>query len=128
MFSAPTLVQIFDHVSHTFIMNWLKTSEKFTTVTHTRAHEFLESRGNPYDLEINFSRQLYNTARGAVVPSSTAEKLLCFYDYGIEKCIDFMINCLVQKETSLSSTIKKIHMPNFLTHLKNKEKTKTKSV
>ena len=93
-----------------------------------QAHGFLESRGNPYDLEINFRRQLYNIATGAVVPPSTAGKLLCFYDYGIENCIDFVINCLVQKETSLSSIIKKIHMPNTLTHLKNNEKIKTKSL
>ena len=43
-----------------------------------QAYEFLESRGNPYDLEINYNSQLYNIATGAVVPRSTAEKLLCF--------------------------------------------------
>ena len=92
-----------------------------------QAYEFLESRGNPYDLEINYNSQLYNTATGAVVPCSTAEKLLCFYNYGKEKYIEFRTNRSVQKEASFSSTMKKIHMPNFLTHLKNKEKTKTKS-
>ena len=92
-----------------------------------QVYEFLESRGNLYDLEINYNKQLYNIATGAVVPRSTAEKLLCFYNYGKEKYIEFRTNRSVQKEASFSSTIKKIHMPNFLTHLKNKEKTKTKS-
>ena len=84
----------------------------------------MKSRGKPYDLEINYNRQLYNITTGAVVSRSTAEKPLCFYDYGKEKYIQFRANRFIQKDTSLSSTIKKIHMPNILTHLKNKEKTK----
>ena len=83
--------------------------------SHLRhVYKFLESRGNPYDL-------------GTVVPRSTAEKLLCFFDYGKEKYIEFRTDRFVRKETGLSSSIKKIHMPNFLTRLKNKEKTRTKS-
>ena len=62
-----------------------------------------------------------------MVPRSTAEKLLCFFDYGKEKYIEFRTDRFVQKETGLLSTLKKIHMPNVLTRLKNKEKTKTKS-
>ena len=88
----------------------------------------MKSRGNPYDLEINYNRQLYNIATVAAVPRSTAEKPLCFYDYGKEKYIQFRANRFAQKDTSLSSTIKKIHMPNFLTYLKNKKKAKTISV
>ena len=65
-------------------------------------------------------------ATGAVVPWFSAEKLLCFYDYGKERYFEFWTNRFVQKDTSLSSTIKKIHITNFLTHLK-KEKTKTES-
>ena len=62
-----------------------------------------------------------------MVPRPTAEKLLCFHDYRKEKYTEFRTNCFVQKETSLSSAIKKIHMPDFLTHLNNKEKIITKS-
>ena len=47
-----------------------------------QVYEFSESRGNTYDLEINYNRQLYNIATGVVVPRSTAGKLFCFYDYG----------------------------------------------
>ena len=70
-----------------------------------QVHEFLESRGNPYDLEINYNRQLYNITTGAVVPRSTAVKLFCFYDYEKEKFIEFRTNRFVQKDTSFSSTI-----------------------
>ena len=62
-----------------------------------------------------------------MVPHSTVEKILSFYDYQKKNYIEFKTKRLVQKDTSLSSIIKKIHMPNFLTHLRNKEKTKTKS-
>ena len=62
-----------------------------------------------------------------MVLRSTAEKLLCFYDYGTEKYIKFRRNHFDKKDASLSSTIKKIPMPKFLPYLKNKEKTKTKS-
>ena len=61
------------------------------------------------------------------MPCSIAEKLLCFNDYGKEKN-QIKTNRFVQQYTSLSSTTKKIHMPNFLIHLKNKKKTKTKPV
>ena len=63
-----------------------------------QVYESLKSRGNPYDLEINYNRQLYNIATGAVVPRSTAEELLCFYDYRKEKYIEFRTNRFVQKE------------------------------
>ena len=112
------------YLNHELVGNY---SKMYDSHLH-QVHEFLESRGNLYDLEINYNKQLYNIATGAVVPRSTAEKLLSFYDYGKEKYIEFRTNRFVQKETSLSSTIKKIHMPNFLIHLKNKEKTKIKSV
>ena len=72
-----------------------------------QVYEFLESRGNPYDLEINYNRQLYNIATETVVPRSTEEKLPCFYDYGKEKYIEFRTNGFFQKEISLSSNIKK---------------------
>ena len=62
-----------------------------------------------------------------MAPHSTVEKFLCFYDYGKEKPIEFRTNLFVQKDTSLLSTIKNIHMSNFLTNLKNKDKKKTKS-
>ena len=100
----------------------------YSKIYNSHLHQvyvFLESIGNPYDLETNYNRQLYNIVTEAVVPRSTAEKLLCFCDYGKEKYIELRAKRTVQKEASLSSTIKKIHMPNFLTHLTNKEKIKS---
>ena len=111
------------YLHHELVGNY---SEIYNNHLH-QVYEFLESRGNPYGLEINYNRQHYNIATGVVVPHSTAEKLLCFHDYGKEKYIEFRTNRFVQKERSLSSTIEKIHMPNFLTNLKNKEKIKIKS-
>ena len=111
------------YLHHELVGNY---SEIYNNHLH-QVYEFLESRGNPYGLEINYNRQHYNIATGVVIPHSTAEKLLCFHDYGKEKYIEFRTNRFVQKERSLSSTIEKIHMPNFLTNLKNKEKKKKKN-
>ena len=74
---------------------------------------------------MNYNRQLYYVATGAEVPRSTAENLLCFYDYGKQKYIEFKTNRFVQKDTSFSSTTKKIYIPNLLTQ--EHVKTKTKS-
>ena len=81
-------------------------------------YEFLESRSNPNDLGINHNRHLYNTAIEIVVPRSTAEKLPCFNDYGEKDTLNLEQIALPKKiqDTSLTSTIKKIHMPNILTH------------
>ena len=122
-FTCSNLGSSESYLNHELVGNYSKMYSHLHQV-----YEFLEGRGNLYDLEINYNKQLYNIATGAVVPRSTAEKLLSFYDYGKEKYIEFRTNRFVQKETSLSSTIKKMHMPNFLIHLKNKEKTKIKSV
>ena len=97
------------YLHHELVGNY---SEIYNSHLH-QVYEFLESRGNPYGLEINYNRQDYNITTGVVVPRSAAEKLFCLYDYGKEKYIEFKTNCFVQKETSLSSTIKKIHMRNF---------------
>ena len=40
MFSAPLLAQIFDHMGHTCIMNWLRPTEKFTAATYTKYVNF----------------------------------------------------------------------------------------
>ena len=58
---------------------------------------------------------------------SSGTMLLCFYDYGKEKHIEFRTNRFIQKNISLSSTIKTIQMTNLSTHLKNKERAKTNS-
>ena len=40
MFFAPFFVQILYHVSHTSIMNWLETTQKFTAATCTKYMNF----------------------------------------------------------------------------------------
>ena len=111
------------YLHHELVRNY----SKIYNTLPPQVHEFLESRGNPYGLEITYNRQIYNIATGAEVPHSTEKKLICFYDKRKKKYVEFRTNRFVQNNASLSSTIKKIHMPNFLTLSKNKEKTKTKS-
>ena len=53
--------------------------------------------------------------------------LLCFYDYGKEKHIEFRTNRFIQKDISFSSTIKKIQLTNFSTHLKKQLSASQKS-
>ena len=74
--------------------------------------DYINSKTNPF--AVSSETKLYNFSTGQIVSDHISERILCFYDGGKGKYIEYRQEPYIERGSKISDTIKKVNYPNFL--------------
>ena len=74
--------------------------------------DYTNSKTNPFT--VSSETKLYNFSTGQIVSDHISQRILCFYDGGKGKYIEYRQERYIERGSKVSDTIKKVNCPNFL--------------